>query len=199
MDDGVTLRPARKSDAADLAILDNLAGHGISLWFWQQDMGGAPIDQALAHGRNRFLDENADFAWKNTVVAMDQSDCISGALNSYVMQAGDDELDEIKSKAPVFAPVFELFNLTIGNWLIDSLAVYPSSQGRGIGRRLLKDSLGRARGQGLSTSSLVVEDSNHAARALYQSFGYEVVANRPYLEFEYPSQTNEWLLMSAKI
>ena len=31
----VSIRDATIGDSADLTILDNIAGHGFSLWFWQ--------------------------------------------------------------------------------------------------------------------------------------------------------------------
>ena len=46
----LAIRPARQSDAADLAILDNIAGHGISLWFWQGAVErGEASDLSLIH------------------------------------------------------------------------------------------------------------------------------------------------------
>ena len=37
-----TLRDAKKSDAADLAILDNLAGHNIPIVFWLEQTKKQP-------------------------------------------------------------------------------------------------------------------------------------------------------------
>ena len=197
--DKVRLRPAVRSDAGDLAILDNLAGHGISLWFWRQDIGNGPTEVALAYGRSRFMDPEALYGWSNTTVCIDATDCVLGAVNSYVMPELDRDMADMKTDIPVFAPVFELFAAATGHWLIDSLAVFPQFQGQGIGRSLLQDSITRARKQSLKQTSLVVEDSNEKALSLYRELGYETAQVRPFVEFDGPAKTREWLLMTAEI
>lgn len=54
-DHEIVLRAAAQSDAADLAILDNLAGNGISLWFWQGAVKQGIAEGAFEWGRACFL------------------------------------------------------------------------------------------------------------------------------------------------
>jgi len=195
----ITLRPAKKSDAADLALLDNLAGHGISLWFWQKAMGATRLGDAFIYGKNRLTADDAFYGWRGTNVAVDNDDCVLGSVCSYINPENDEDGKEVKRAAPVFVPVFELFEKVIGSWLIDSLAVFPNVQGQGIGKRLLDDSLRRGKALGSTEASLVTEDSNENAIGLYEARGFKTIATRKYIEFDGPSATNEWLLMTKTL
>ena len=195
----IVLRPARRSDAADLAILDNLAGHGISLWFWMKDHAGDRLETAIAYGRSRLQDGEVLYGWTNTVVATDRGDCVQGAVNSYKLPEIEEDEADIKRNAPSFVPVFELFGEAVGHWLIDSLAVYPDVQGQGVGGLLLEDSLRRAQQTGSRLSSLVVEDSNTSAIKLYNRFGFNTADSRPFVAFDGYSKTKQWLLMTAQL
>ena len=49
------------------------------------------------------------------------------------------------------------------------------------------------------SASLVVEDSNEAALALYRSRGFRQRNQRAYIPFNEHSKTQNWLLMSAPV
>lgn len=61
---------------------------------------------------------------------------------------------------------------------IANLAVAPKFRRRGLGRRLLHHVLVRAAERGMKSATLEVRSGNQAARALYTSFGFEVVGRR---------------------
>ncbi|HZS62051.1 MAG TPA: ribosomal protein S18-alanine N-acetyltransferase [Gemmatimonadaceae bacterium] len=61
---------------------------------------------------------------------------------------------------------------------IANLAVAPDRRGRGVGSRLLDAALTEARLAGAIVVHLEVRDSNAAARALYDSRGFEAVGRR---------------------
>lgn len=195
----IVLRPAKKSDSADLALLDNLAGHGISLWFWQKAMGATRLGDAFIHGKNRLATDDAFYGWRSITVAVDKDDCILGSVCSYINPEQDEDAAQIKRSAPVFVPVFELSELVTGTWLVDVLAVYPNVQNKGIGKKLLDDSLKRAGEMGSKIASLVTEDTNENAIGLYKSRGFETIDTRKYIEFDGPAKTKEWLLMTKQL
>ncbi len=56
--------------------------------------------------------------------------------------------------------------------MLARLAVHPSAQGRGIGRRLLMDSLSAAHDRGAETVVLNTQTSNARSQALYRSLGF---------------------------
>jgi ribosomal-protein-alanine N-acetyltransferase len=61
---------------------------------------------------------------------------------------------------------------------LGDLAVDPEHRGRGIGRTLLNRSIEEARLRGARSLYLEVRESNEAARALYQTAGFETVGRR---------------------
>ena len=60
-----------------------------------------------------------------------------------------------------------------------NLCIHPSCQRLGFGRRLLVESLDRARQIGVETIFLEVRPSNQAAIALYRSLGFRLIGRRP--------------------
>lgn len=193
-----SLRPAQKSDAADLAILDNIAGHGISYWFWQESViNGEGVDP-MEIGRKRFSDETSVFGWKNATVAV-HDEIILGSVTSYVMVPLEEDEQQFKRDTSAFQPIFELFDLVHGDWFIDSLAVFSHARGKLIASALIDNSLAKAKVSTSKQASLVVEDSNEAALKIYHKRGFTIREKRPFIEFDGPAETKEWLLMTAQV
>ncbi len=192
----IILRPATRNDAADLAILDNIAGHGISQWFWQGAVKQGKASDAYDWGRARMMADDAFYGWSNATIAT-CDDITVGTCTSYKMPPPDDEDDAGKSQW--FTTVFELFAVATGDWFIDSLAVYSHARGRGAARALMEDALQRGRDRNEARVSLVCEDSNTSARALYESLGFSLRDKRPYIPFNDNSTTKEWLLLSMPL
>ena len=194
----IPIRPATRQDAADLAILDNLAGHGIPLMFWRELTENDRIEDALALGRDRLADDDEFYNWKKARIATQDSLTV-GMSVCYLMPEPDEEYETIKQNSKAFRPVFELYDECTGHWFIDALAVYPSAQGKGIGRFLFDDAIAKGKDRAAKTMSLVVEDTNEVAYALYRAYGFEVVNQREFVSFEGAREINEWLLMSKDI
>jgi ribosomal protein S18 acetylase RimI-like enzyme len=70
-----------------------------------------------------------------------------------------------------------------GQLTVESLAVHPAMQNRGIGTQLLEATFEHARRQGLGTVRLEVVDVNRAARRLYERMGFVATKTHhsPYL------------------
>jgi ribosomal protein S18 acetylase RimI-like enzyme len=60
-----------------------------------------------------------------------------------------------------------------------TLAVLPRARGDGIGRRLLRCLIARARAAGIATLSLSVERANTTAARLYRSEGWQILIREP--------------------
>ncbi|MFD2264121.1 ribosomal protein S18-alanine N-acetyltransferase [Lacibacterium aquatile] len=73
---------------------------------------------------------------------------------------------------------FVIARLTVGEGEILSIGVLPSARGTGIGRALLSAVTRRMAGQGAEMLFLEVAETNQAARALYQGFGFVPVGRR---------------------
>lgn len=191
----ITIRQAVRTDAADLAILDNLAGHSIPLMFWRDLTDTDRIEDALALGRDRLLDDDGFYNWKKGRVAI-EDDIIVGMSMSYLMPEPNEESEAMKQNSVAFKPVFELYDQCANHWFIDALAVYPSGQHKGVGKMLFDDYIANGKKTEAKTMSLVVEDTNEVAHALYRSYGFEVIAQKDFIPFEGALEINEWLLMS---
>jgi ribosomal-protein-alanine N-acetyltransferase len=70
------------------------------------------------------------------------------------------------------------YELVAGELHVHNLAVHPRGRRRGWGRLLMRAVLGVARGRGASVALLEVRRSNEAARSLYESLGFRVLATR---------------------
>ena len=66
---------------------------------------------------------------------------------------------------------------TGGDCLLEDLYVDAGARGAGLGRALVAGVLDRARARGCRRAELDVNESNTAAVALYESFGFSAAAN----------------------
>ncbi|HEX2103417.1 MAG TPA: GNAT family N-acetyltransferase [Solirubrobacteraceae bacterium] len=66
-----------------------------------------------------------------------------------------------------------------GDCLLEDVYVDATARGTGLGRALVQATLERARERGCRRAELDVNESNAAALALYESFGFSAAAN-PY-------------------
>jgi ribosomal protein S18 acetylase RimI-like enzyme len=64
-----------------------------------------------------------------------------------------------------------------GDCLLEDLYVDETARGAGLGRALVQATLDRARARGCRRAELDVNESNAAALALYESFGFSAAAN----------------------
>jgi ribosomal-protein-alanine N-acetyltransferase len=89
-----------------------------------------------------------------------------------------------------------------GAWVVGdeahivTLAVSPAYRRHGIGRRLLQGLLDLAGQYGVTTVTLEVRMSNHAAQALYTADGFHPVAIRPRY---YPDNGEDALVMAKEM
>lgn len=73
---------------------------------------------------------------------------------------------------------FALGSCVLGEAELLTIAVDPSQRRKGAGRRLLSAFEAQARRSGATRAFLEVSAENTAARALYESQGYEKMGNR---------------------
>jgi ribosomal protein S18 acetylase RimI-like enzyme len=84
------------------------------------------------------------------------------------------------------------------DWLADSLEivelhVLPSHQGRGIGRRLLRESLARTKCRTAVLSAL--EEPDSPARHLYATEGFEPLLER----FRFPGSPERYAVLGKRL
>lgn len=74
---------------------------------------------------------------------------------------------------------YGVLSIAAGESHILNLAVGPSQQGKGFGKRLLEHLLDRAYSGKAEMVLLEVRPSNHAARHLYEQRGFNEIGRRP--------------------
>lgn len=180
------VRAAQPEDAADLAQFVLFASEGLSARFWAglAGPGEAPIDV----GRRRIRDGEGEMSWRNAVVA-ELGGRVAGGLYSRHIGA-ERPLDGIPA---IFRPLQALENLAVGTRYVHVLATHPEFRRRGVGSRLLAEA--ERAGRGTRGLSLVVADRNHAARRLYEAWGFAEEAQAPMVKDGWESGSSRWILM----
>jgi ribosomal protein S18 acetylase RimI-like enzyme len=175
---GKTLyRPARRGDAPAVAELFALAGHGIAeyLWSLQARDGQSPLEV----GAERAAREDANFSWRNAILAERDGEAV-GLLLGYVLpEPGPSGIADLERLPPVLRPFVALEHQAAGTFYINGLAVRPEHRGNGIGSKLLYKSRQRALDAGTARVTVEVFDQNEGALRLYQRQGFRILDRRP--------------------
>ena len=181
------IKAASLSDCLAIAELAQLAGHNIPGHFWQD--ARAPGESLIEAGARKVAGETDNFSYRNADLAW-VDDEIAGMLLAYPLPAADDN-DEDPSDFPDFVvPLVELEQLVPESYYINMIATYARFRGQGIATALIDRIDARARDAGCTLSSLEVFGSNENAIRLYNSLGFEVVAQRDMVESPYlPADT----------
>ena len=184
----VDIRAATIDDAPVFRRVFELASEGLAPWVWAQSAGPDRSVEDIALERMR---DKLGKAAPGTCYVAELDGQAAGGIITYDI---GDIPEEIEDDTPrVFVPMIELENLAPRTHYINALAVFPEFQGRGVGRKLLRQVFGNALENGMS---LIAEDGNTPALALYTSEGFTEAARRPIVEAEGWHKPGEnWLLM----
>jgi ribosomal protein S18 acetylase RimI-like enzyme len=201
MDEIITLRDANIADCADLARLDNIASHGLSVWYWQTDevlsqTTSVSEKDAMEIGAQRMASLDSRFDLRNAVIAQTK-DRVAGFPVGF--SSIPNAVVTPKEQNSVLKPVSELYSQSEGGWWLDGLAVYPEYRNLGLGGRLLDDCFRRAKLEGKEKLYLAAEDSNEDALSLYHSHGFVECDRRDCFPYKPEITTKYWLLMEAQI
>ena len=187
-------RRATTNDAADMAELVNMAGHGLPLYLWGKT--ARPGQSAWEVGRERAMHGTGGFAYRNTVVREVEGK-VAACLIGYALAEEPEPIDE--DVPSMLVPLLELENEVPGTWYINVLAAYPEYRGSGRGSELLGVAEKLAKEARCSGISLITSDANVGAHRLYERHGFSDHATRPIIkeDWEYPGNT--WVLMLKKL
>lgn len=181
----ISLRSARRDDDELLARIIDLAGEGLPRVLWAA-IGGPGADP-WAIGRERARRDSGGFSWRNAVVA-DLDGRPAGAIVTYLTDAAPDPPDA--DTPPLFVPLIELEALAPATRYINAMAVLPYARRRGVAQALMA-----APAPGPNGTSLIVTDTNTAARALYERLGFVAAARRPVVAGDWHTAARDWVLM----
>ena len=189
----ISVRPARKSDAAEIALLVNIAVHGSVAKGWAQDKQAEGTYEPLEVGRLEMLKDDTPFGWRSAFMA-EADDEVAGMLLGYRKPDAREPVP-VNTWAPM-RPIQELEAEAHGRWFISMLGVHKTWRGKGIGSVLLDHAEAQAKNTQARGQALIVEDANDGARKLYESRGFSVTASRPMVPFPgTPQHGSDWLLM----
>lgn len=189
------IRPARKTDAAALAILVDIAGEGMPGYMWSRMR--EPGQSAFEVGRARAARDEGGFSYRNAHVVEIGGE-VAAMLVDYRL---DDPYDtgDLSALPDIVRPLVELEARAPGSWYVNVLAAFPEFRGHGIGARLLALAEQRGRAQGAKSASIIVASENTGAMRLYARTGYTEVARRPVVEFPGCGHGGDWVLMVKPI
>lgn len=197
MNADIKIRRAVAQDVGDLAILDDIASHGLASWFWRVAPDREVSETPFEHGRQRLLATDCPFCYQNAHIAE-----FSGVTAGMAMGFLNDKFrphDPNSKSDLIVGPIVELYNQCEGMWFVDGLAVYHKFRGLGIASHLMAVQFDLANKSAASEISLVVENSNQPALGLYKSLGFSTIDQRPYVAFNDQINTTHWQLMCRSL
>lgn len=183
----IATRPARKSDASEIALLVNIAVHGGIAGGWAHAAQAGGTYDPIEVGRLQMMDDAAEFGWKSVTMAEVDGEVV-GMLLGY---RKEDAFTPVPATVTGFMrPIEELEAEANGSWFISMLGVHVTWRSRGVGSALL-DVADIKRLETLANGvSLIVEDHNDGARKLYGRRGFAVRDKRRMV-----GRGGDWLLM----
>ncbi|CAN7416398.1 GNAT family N-acetyltransferase [Pararhizobium sp. LjRoot235] len=185
----LVLRAAERRDAAELAVLVEIASHGFATWLWYRAVMRGNKDTAMEQGRSRMRDGHEPGGWRDATVAEWDGE-IAGVSIGYNLE---ESVRDIVAPHPVIQPLLDLQVTVVGSRFIDSLGVYRHHRGKGIGRALLTNEVEKAKGRQVS---LITESHNETAQALYHASGFVEKARLPAVPLFEDSKKHDWVLFA---
>lgn len=184
----LSIRPAGRRDAAELAILVDIASHGFASWLWYGAVLRGETDTAMERGQQRIRDAAANDNWRNASIAEIGGETAGASIGFCIPQSILAE----KTDHPVLAPLIALQQQVAGRWFIDTLAVYRQHRRKGVARRLLDHEASRAGGRPLA---LITPSTNAAALSLYEGFGFRRTGRQDAVPLYEKSEPHQWVLL----
>ena len=186
----LSIRRGQRRDAADLAVLVDIAAEGMASYMWRKTAGVSELPAAI--GRARALRDEGGFSYRNAHIAEIEGE-VAGAMVGYPLF---DESSDLSDVPPLVRGLVELELAVPDYWYVNVLAVYPEYRGRGIGTALLEraDELGsHANTRGMA---IIVASGNEDAYRLYQRQGYRLFRKRRAADFPGAQRGQDWLLLT---
>ena len=181
MQNNITIRPGRPSDAPEIATLIMQAmSEDCCRYFYGDEYTANDFHRLMCDLVAR---QDTQYSYLNSICAADENDRTVGVVVCY------DGADLHRLRRPFIDSVKRVFGRDFsdladetasGELYLDSLAVEPAWQGQGIAKALLKATAERAARIGCGPVGLLVDSNNPRAERLYASVGFV------------PAGTNNW-------
>jgi ribosomal protein S18 acetylase RimI-like enzyme len=193
VNEAIAVRPARKSDATEIALLTNIAVHGGLSQRWAADEAAKDTYDPAEIGRLAALAEDAPFTWHDASMAECDGEVVGMLMGYREPDKAEPLPDDLE---PFLLPIYQLEAEAAGYWYIAMLGVHFKWRSRGIGSRLLDLAEAKAAATGARGLALISEDVNTGAIRLYERCGFSVRERRKMVRFPGGGPKGEdWLLM----
>lgn len=173
------IRPAKKEEAYQLAMLVNQAGQGpgtrgldMSYWTAAAEEGQDPYEI----GQKTIESETDVYSYNNMRVIECDGEVAALGMCFEAWTRTKEEMDAIAEDFRVFK---HLTNKIPGEFYLDSLAVDHNFRGRGFGKVMLEDCINRAKQDGYGSVFLIAFDKNVEGIGLYKKYGFYPVHDLP--------------------
>ena len=193
------IRPARREDAASLAILIDMAAEGMASWVWAGEATNGQTPYEV--GRQRARREEGGFSYRNSdLIEIETADgpAIAGFVMGYRL-ADPYVLPDLSRVPEHFRPLVELEAQLPGAWYLNAIAVFSEYRRVGIGERLMRRAEERAIESGARVISLIWAEENVGAGRLYRRLGYRDSARRPIVPFPGIHHGGDWVLLAKPV
>ncbi|MFT3730045.1 MAG: GNAT family N-acetyltransferase [Hyphomicrobium sp.] len=194
MDTNSRIRRAHINDALDIAAFVDIAGHGVDLDQWMTARDG---DELVFSAARRLVTEDLSLPYHySRAHIVEVGGRVAGGLIGGLI--AKEEAAQEGDPAHV-EPLIALENRVPGYWNIFAIAVYPEFRGRGLASTLLDYADHLALQIGARGLSIVAEDTNARARALYEKRGFKIEASLPWIAFGGRVGPSQWLMLTKPL
>lgn len=163
----VEFRPARRTDAREIARLFQISSEGAADYIWSQL--AEPGEALLDVGARRYAREDVDFSFQNCLIA-EADGRVVGMMHSYATRENPDPTPPTD---PVLAPYADM---EVADTLyISSLALHEGWRNQGLGVQFLEYAQARAERLALNGLSLIDYAANTGAKRFYERHGFAIV------------------------
>lgn len=150
-------------------------------------IGKNDIEEAIQFLTHFFRLENNQYSYKNTFVAVDENEDIWGSITCY----DGGKLQELRE--PILQHMRQRYDIDLnpeneteaGELYLDTLAVAPTAQGKGIGSSLLKHIIEYGKNNSFERIGLLVDFENPNAQKLYERVGFKAKETLTFVGGEY--------------
>jgi len=188
------IRQATMGDALEVAAIIDIAGHGIDLECWLK--GRDEDHSVLAAARRVVLEDHTRVYHFSRAHVIECDGRIAGGLIGGLV---DEKAEAEVGLPPHLEPLVALEHRVPGYWSLVALAVYPEFRGNGLASRLLDHAAHLASQSGARGLSIVVEDTNTTAIALYRRKGFELLEQLPWIGYGDRTGPSHWLMLAKAV
>ncbi len=191
------IRFGTSADTAAIADFILMAGSGIFEQLFEGLLPGMTARDVL---RVAVADDGSPLNYSNAILVEEGDDVLGCALCYPAEDYGLPLVVRSIIPGKRLKPLSDLFNSRLdGTFYLNTLVVSEEARGRGIARLLLETVAGVAEESGADTLSLHAWIDNAPAMQLYQSFGFEQVAEISVLPTKFLHHAGPMALMCAPL